>query len=170
MATMAAVGLAAASCGITVGKHGVSGDVLGHHFSVASGALPTGFPSDMPVPSGSRVLDGGGTDARWDVAFAVPGTVASGSEAYRARFQSDGYTVTDVETGSAPVAAPTGSTGGATSTTLTVTGSTFTAKDTTWTVLVTAGSSSATTAGVLKPGEFAVNITVLPTTPPPATS
>ncbi len=165
---LAALGMTLSACGLSVGKHGVSGDVLGHKFSVASGSLPAGFPPAVPVPDHSRVLDGGGTDARWDVAFAVTGTVASGSQAYQAKFRSAGYTVTDAESGSTPVTAPADSPGGSTSTTLTVTGSTFTAKDASWTVLAVAASTTASTAGALKAGEFAINITVLPSATPPA--
>ncbi len=164
---LAVLGMSLSACGISVGKHGVSGDVLGHKFSVASGTLPAGFPADVPVPDHSRVLDGGGTDARWDVAFAVTGTVTGGSQAYQAKFRSAGYTVTDAESGSTPVTAPSGAPGGSTSTTLTVAGSTFTAKDATWTVLAVAASTTASTAGALKAGEFAINITVLPSTAAP---
>jgi hypothetical protein len=150
-------------CGLHVSKNGVNGNILGHNFSAAKGTLPAGFPRDVPVPDSSRVLAGGGASNNWDVAFAATGSLASGTTGYESKFRSAGYTVTNVQTGLAP---PTGSTGpgaGSTSTTVTLTGSVFTAKDAQWTVQVVTGSSSSTKGSDLRPGEFAINITVVPT-------
>ncbi len=164
---LAVVAMMLAACGVHISKNGISGNFGGHSFSAASGALPSGFPSAVPVPTGSRVLGGGGSDSRWDVAFAATGNVSAGATSYQAQFRSDGYTVTNVETGSTatPEGQPAGSSGGATSTSTTITlqGSVFTATDAQWTVEVELGSTTSPTVGKLKAGEFAINITVLPT-------
>jgi hypothetical protein len=159
---LASAGLALSACGLHVSKHGVSGNIMGHSFSAASGSLPAGFPGGVPVPAGARVLGGGGTNGRWDVSFAATGSATVGASAYQERFRSDGYTITDAQAGSAPIS-PTGSAGTATSTTVTVTGSVFTARSPSWTVEVEAGSSTSPTIGSLKAGEYAVNVTVVPT-------
>lgn len=165
VAVLAAACLALSACGLHINKHGVSGNVLGHSFSAASGALPTGFPSAIPVPAGARVLGGGGTDGGWDVAFAATGSVTSAATDYADQFRSAGYAVSDEETGSTVVTTPPGSAGGATSSTVGLEGSTFTAKNAQWTVQVEAGSStSSVKAGPLKPGEFAINLTAVHTT------
>lgn len=169
--SLAAAGLALSACGLHVSKHGVSGSLFGHSFSAASGQLPTGFPSSVPVPDASRVLGGGGADSQWDVGFAVTGSITTGTAAYRAKFQSAGYVISNVQSGSTP---GTGSSSGSPSTTITLTGSVFTAKDGQWTVEVESGSTSSVSNGVLKAGEFAINITVLPaastsSTSPPST-
>ena len=156
---MVAAGLALSACGLHVSKHGVSGNVFGHHFSAASGQLPSGFPSGVPVPDASRVLGGGGADNRWDVGFAVTGSITSGTAAYEAKFRSAGYTVSNIQSGSTP---DTGAPSGSPSTTITLTGSVFTAKDSQWTVQVESGSTSSVSNGPLKSGEFAINITVVP--------
>ncbi len=156
---LVAVGLALSACGLHVSKHGVSGDVFGHHFSAASGQLPAGFPTSVPVPDASRVLGGGGADNRWDVGFAVTGSVTSGTAAYQAKLQSAGFTVSNIHSGSTP---DTGASSGSPSTTVTLTGSVFTANDAQWTVEVESGSTSSVSNGVLKAGEFAINITVVP--------
>jgi hypothetical protein len=161
-----AAGITLSACGLHVSKHGVSGNVFGHHFSAASGQLPAGFPSSVPVPDASRVLGGGGADNRWDVGFAVTGSVTAGTAAYQAKFQSAGFTVSNIHPGSTP---DTGASSGSPSTTVTLTGSLFTANDAQWTVEVESGSTSSVANGVLKPGEFAINITVEPassTSPP----
>jgi hypothetical protein len=147
-----------AACSLHVSKNGVSGNVFGHSFSAAKGALPSGFPTSVPVPDNSRVLDGGGTQNNWDVAFAVTGSLAAGTSVYGSKFQSAGYTLSNVQSGTTPV---TGAPGGATSTTVTLTGSTFTAKNAEWTVTVLSGTTSSK-GGPLKAGEFAINITVVP--------
>src|ERR1700674_5575191 len=69
---LAAVGLTLSACGLHVSKHGVSGNAFGHSFSAASGQLPSGFPSSVPVPDNSRVLGGAGVDNGWGAAFAGP--------------------------------------------------------------------------------------------------
>ena len=161
---LVAIGLSLSACGLHVSKHGVSGNIFGHRFSAASGQLPAGFPSGVPVPDASRVLGGGGADDRWDVAFAVTGSTAAGTSAYQAKFQSAGYTLSNVQAGSTPV---TGVPGGSPSTTVTLTGSVFTAKDAQWTVEVESGSASSAKTSALKAGEFAVNITVVPSSSSP---
>ncbi len=165
---LVAAALTLSACGLHVSKHGVSGNAFGHNFSAASGQLPAGFPSSVPVPDASRVLGGGGADNKWDVGFAVTGSITAGTAAYQAKFQSAGYTISNVQAGSTP---DTGSSSGSPSTTITLTGSVFTAKDTQWTVEVESGSTSSVSNGVLKAGEFAINITVIPsssTAPPSA--
>ena len=114
------------------------------------------------------MLGGGGSDNRWDVAFAVTGSLTQGTTAYQDKFQSAGYTLSNIQSGSTPA---TGTPSGSPTTTLTLTGSVFTAKDAQWTVQVASGTTSSPTTGVLKAGEFAVNITVLPagSTSPPVT-
>ncbi len=159
----ASVGLVLAGCSLQVTKHGVSGNAFGHSFSGASGALPTGFPSDVPVPDHSRVLAGGGTGNTWDVSFAATGSTTSATASYQSKFRSAGYTVSNAASGSSPIPGGTGSNPSATSTTVTVAGSVFTAKNAHWTVEVVSGSTTSSTGGTLKPGEFAINITVLPT-------
>ena len=158
---LVAAGLTLSACGIHISKHGVSGNVFGHHFSEASGQLPSGFPSTVPVPDNSRVLDGGGADNHWDVAFAVTGSLASGTAAYQSKMQSAGYTISNVQSGSTP---DTDASNPAPSTTITLTGSVFTAKNAQWTVEVAAGTTSSAKNGPLKAGEFAINITVVPAT------
>jgi hypothetical protein len=64
-----------------------------------------------------------------DVAFAATGDVTASTIAYEGQFRTAGHTVINEESGSTPVTAPPGSTGGPTSTTVTVDGSTFTAKE-----------------------------------------
>jgi len=156
------VAVALAACSLHISKHGISGNILGHNFSGATGALPAGFPSDVPVPDNSRVLAGGGTQNNWDVAFAVQGTVAQGTTAYQSKLRSAGYTVSNVQSGSAATATSTASGAKTTQTTVSVSGSTFTAKDAKWAVQVASGTTSASTNGAIKPGEFALNITVVP--------
>jgi hypothetical protein len=155
---LGASALLLSACSLHVSKSGVSGNVFGHNFSVAKGALPSGFPSSVPVPDNSRVLYGGGTDNNWDVGFAVTGAVTSGTAAYQSKFEAAGYTISNVQSGTTPV---TGAPSSGTSTTLTLTGSTFTAKDAQWTVEVVSGTTSSK-GGPLKAGEFAINITVVP--------
>ncbi len=163
-------GLSLSACGLHVSKHGVSGNILGHNFSAASGSLPAGFPSAIPVPDHSRVLGGGGASGRWDVAFAATGNVSSGASAYQAKFRSAGYTVTNVETGSTGVTETTAASGSNTSTTVTVAGSVFTATSPQWTVEVESGSTTAPSTGTLKAGEYAINITAVPTSSLPTTT
>ena len=160
-----ASGLVLSACSLHVSKHGISGNVFGHSFSGASGQLPTGFPSDVPVPDHSRVLVGGGTDNDWDVGFAVTGSLSAGTTAYQDKLQSAGYAISNVETGSTTVTSNTA----VQQTNLA--GSVFTAKNAQWTVQVESGSTSSAKGSPLKPGEFAINITVVPasSTAPPAT-
>ena len=163
-----ASGLLLSACGIHISKHGGSGNLFGHSFSVASGQLPPGFPKDVPVPDDSRVIGGGGADNDWDVAFGVTGSLPSGTTAYQSKFRTAGYAISNVQSGSAP---DTNASSPSPSTTITLTGSTFTAKNSQWTVEVVSGSTSSAKEGPLKAGEFAINITVVPTTSPapPAT-
>jgi hypothetical protein len=156
---LVATALVLSACSLHISKNGVSGNVFGHHFSAAKGALPSGFPTSVPVPDSSRVLYGGGTDNNWDVGFAVTGSITSGTSAYQSKFQSAGYTISNVQSGTTPV---TGAPSSGTSTTVTLTGSTFTAKNAQWTVEVVSGTTSSPKGGPLKAGEFAINITVLP--------
>jgi hypothetical protein len=156
---LGACGLVLTGCSLHVSKHGISGNILGHNFSGATGALPAGFPSSVPVPDHSRVLGGGGVGNDWDVAFAVTGTATAGTAAYQAKLTGAGFTISNVHTGSTTVTAAGSS---ATSTTLTVSGSTFTAADAQWTVQVASGTTSSS-GGTLRPGEFAINLTVVPT-------
>lgn len=162
VATTGVAALALGACSLHVTSHGVSGNILGHSFSGATGALPTGFPSNVPVPDNSRVLAGGGTSNNWDVAFAVKGTVSSGTSAYAAKLRSAGYSVSTIQSGSAVTPTSTASGSNSTQTTVSLSGSTFTAKNSTWAVEVAAGTTSGSTNGTLKPGEFALNITVVP--------
>src|ERR1700693_4316810 len=99
---LAAVGLTVSACGLHVSKHGVSGNLFGHSFSAASGQLPAGFPSSVPVPDNSRVLIGGGTNDHWDVGFAVTGSLTPGTTAYQDKFQSAGYTLSNIQSGTTP--------------------------------------------------------------------
>jgi hypothetical protein len=160
----AAAGLALSACSLHITKNGISGNIAGHSFSAASGALPAGFPSAIPSPANSRVIAGGGTSNRWDVAWAVTGSLASGTSAYEAQLRGDGYKITNVQTGSPTL--PVGGSGSGsnpTTTTVTVTTTTFTASDSTWTVYVVTGSTTGSSDGQLKKGEFAINITAAPT-------
>jgi hypothetical protein len=109
------------------------------------------------------VLGGVGSTGRWDVGFAVTGDQATGTTAYEEKFKGAGYSVTQIESGSTPATGSTASPTGSTSTTVTLTGSVFRAADAQWTVEVESGSTSSSTGGTLKAGEFAVNITVVPT-------
>jgi hypothetical protein len=154
-------GLVLAGCGLSVSKHGVSGKVFGHSFSAASGQLPAGFPKAVPQPANSRVLGGGGADNHFDVGYAVTGTITAGTAAYQSALSAAGFQISDVRAGSTPVTAPPG-TGTSTSTTLTLTGSAFTAKSGQWAVDVESGTSSSVKGTGLKPGEFAINVTVIP--------
>ena len=164
--SLVATVLMLSSCSLHISKHGISGTAFGHSFSGASGQLPAGFPSDVPVPDQSRVLVGGGTDNNWDVGFAVTGSLASGTTAYQGKLQSAGYTISNVETGSTTVTSNT-----AVPQNTNLAGSVFTAKNAQWTVQVESGSTSSTKGSPLKSGEFAINITVVPasSTAPPAT-
>ncbi len=148
----------AGGCGLHISKNGVSGNILGHHFSGSTGSLPAGFPSSVPAPDSSRVLGGGGVGNDWDVAFAVTGDLTSGTTGYQNKLSAAGYAISNVQSGSGTV--PT-STGASTGTTVSVSGSVFTAKSATWTIEVASGTTSS--KGVLKPGEFAINVTVVPT-------
>ena len=155
-----ATALTLSACGVHISKHGISGNILGHSFSAASGQLPAGFPSNIPQPDNSRVLYGGGTNNDWDVAFAVTGSQAPGTTAYRSKLQSAGYTVSSIQAGSAP---DTNASTPSPSTTITLTGSVFTAKNSQWAVDVVTGTTSSK-GGPLKAGEFAINIIVVPVT------
>ncbi len=154
-------GVGLAACSLHVSRHAISGNILGHSFSGAEGALPAGFPNNVPVPDRSRVLAGGGTNNAWDVAFAVTGPVTSGTSGYESKLRSAGYTITDIRSGSTPVTAVTNAGSGSTSTTITVAGTEFTAADSSWTMQVASGTTTSPTGGGLKAGEFAINITVI---------
>ena len=163
------VGLVLSGCSLHVSKHQVSGSFFGHNFSGANGSLPPGFPSSVPVPDNSRVLVGGGTDNNWDVAFAVTGSITSGTMAYESKFRSAGYSITNVRAGSSPDTNGSASDAGSPSTTVTVNGSIFTADDAQWTVQVESVSTTSSGNG-LRAGEFAINITVVPASSgPPGT-
>jgi hypothetical protein len=149
-------------CGLSVSKNGLSGKAFGHSFSAAKGQLPSGFPKAVPSPADSRVLVGGGADSRFDVAYAVKGTVDVGTAAYQSTLQSAGFAISNVQNGSTHVTEPVSA--GSTSTTVTLTGSTFAAKDGQWTVEVASGTSSSIKGVGLKAGEFALNVTVEPAT------
>ena len=88
--------------------------------------------------------------------FAVTGSITAGTAAYQAKLQSAGYTLSNVRSGSTTVTVRRGRQQ------TTLAGSLFTAKDAQWTVEVASGSTSSVTGGVLKAGEFAINITVVP--------
>jgi hypothetical protein len=167
--TIAVIMFVLSGCGLNVSKNGVSGEVFGHSFSAAKGQLPDGFPKAVPPAAHSRVLGGGGADNRFDVAYAVTGTAAAGTADYQSTLQSAGFAISNVETGSTQVTEP-ASSGTSTSTTLTLTGSTFTAKSAQWTVEVESGTSSSVKGTGLKPGEFAINVTVEPATSGPPKS
>jgi hypothetical protein len=160
---MASVGVALtlSGCGLHVSKSGVSGNILGHSFSVAKGSLPAGFPSAVPTPDSSRVLGGGGADNRWGAVFAVTGTITSGTAAYQSKLSAAGYAITNTHSGSTPVTAATDS--GSTATTVTVTGVSFQASDPQWTIQVVSGNTSSIRGTVLKAGEFAISLVVGPT-------
>jgi hypothetical protein len=151
--------LVLSGCSLHVTKHGVSGNAFGHNFSGATGELPAGFPTNVPLPDHSRVLIGGGTNNKWDVAFAVTGSQASETSAYQAKVQSAGYTISNVQTGSPPIASGPGA--NSSPTTVSAAGSAFTAKNAQWTMEVVSAATSSQGTG-LKPGEFAINITVVP--------
>ncbi len=145
----AGVALAASGIVLTACSSGQSttGTVNGQSYSAASSQLPSGFPSDVPTPKNSRVLGGGGSGNNWDAAFAVTGSVGSGTSAYQSQLRSAGYTVSDIQSGSTPTAA----------------GATFSANNSKWTLQVASGSSAAAAStGSLKSGEFALNVTVTP--------
>ncbi len=162
------LGLVLSGCSLHISRHGVSGNVFGHSFSGARGALPTGFPTSVPVPDSSRVLVGGHVDNDWDAAFGVTGAITSGTTAYESKLQSAGYAITNVHAGTTPVTSPPASNSNAPTTTVTVTGSVFTAANTQWTVQVESASSSSSGGG-LRAGEFAINIMIVPASSAPAT-
>jgi hypothetical protein len=162
---LGALGVVAAGCGIHISKNGISGSIGGHQFSASIHGLPAGFPTSVPVPDNARVLGGAGTNGGYDAAFAVPGTVPAGAQAYEAKFRSAGFTVTDLTAPS--TTGLSGSGQNSSSTTLTLTGASFSAKDAGWNVLVEIGSSSSTAFAGLKAGEFGVNITVAPASATP---
>lgn len=154
-----AIGVLATACGIHISKNGISGDIGGHKFSAAIHGLPSGFPTNVPLPDNARVIAGAGTNGGYDAAFAVSGAVAAGAQAYESKFQSAGYTVTNISAPSTTEVSGSGQ--NSTSTTVTLTGASFTAKNSTWTVQVEMGSSSSAVGSELKTGEFGINITVV---------
>jgi hypothetical protein len=155
-------------CGIHLSKHGISGNIMGHHFSAEQGALPTGFPSDVPVPADSRVLGGGGAGdsngSGYEVGFAVTAPVDQAFASYQQTFKNAGYTISNVQAPEAVTTptAPAGPASGSsvTSTTVTLTGGVFTARNKSWNVEVVVGKSSEAFGGVLKAGETGISITV----------
>jgi len=163
-----AAALTLSACSLHISKNGVSGNFFGHSFSAEEHQLPQGFPSAVPIPANSRVLLGGGTSGGgttgYDVGFAVHAPLASGVAAYQQQFRSAGYTISDVHAGTTSLSpSTTAGSNNNTTTTLTLTGSSFTATNPQWTVGVLAGTSSSVVSDVLKPGEFGLNITVVPT-------
>jgi hypothetical protein len=158
-----------AGCSLHVSKNGISGNILGHSFAGARGSLPAGFPGDVPTPDDSRVLGGGGgADHTWDVAFAVTGALDTGTMAYESKLHGAGYAVGNYQSGTTPIPASTGT--GSTSTTITVSGSTFEATNQHWRVQVASGSAGSVKGTRLHPGEFGLDIIVLPVTTPTTTS
>jgi hypothetical protein len=151
---------AVTGCSLHVSKSGVSGNILGHSFSASKGSLPAGFPGDVPTPDASRVLGGAGAEHGWDAAFAVGGAISEGTMAYEAKFRSDGYAITNYQSGATPVTTATGS--GSTATTVTLSGATFEASNPQWMIQVASGSTSSVTGTGLRSGEFAINVTVIP--------
>ncbi len=152
---VATAGIALAACS-SGSPSSVSGSVSGSSGSAsgAAGQLPSGFPKDVPVPSNSRVLGGASTGNQSDAAFAVPKPFASATAAYASKLRSAGYTVSNVVSGASGSAA----------------GATFSANDSKWSLQVAAGTSaSSATEGTLKPGEFVLNVTVLPANSTPTT-
>jgi hypothetical protein len=149
-----------AGCGLHVSKHGVSGNILGHSFAASQGSLPAGFPSDVPRPDASRVLGGAGADNSWDAAFAVTGSIGSGTLAYAAKLRSSGYTISNVRSAATPATNPsdTGSTGS----TVTLSGAMFEARNGQWSVDVESGTTSSVAGTGLRSGEFAINVVVTP--------
>jgi hypothetical protein len=136
------LGLAACSSGTSV-----TGSANGHNYSAATGQLPSGFPSDVPTPSNSRVLGGGGSANNWDVAFAVTGSVPAATTAYQSKLTAAGYTVANVQSAASASAA----------------GSTFSANSSKWAIQAAGGSSPSSVAtSSLKNGEFALNVVVTP--------
>jgi hypothetical protein len=154
--------MAAAGCSLHVSKNGVNGNIFGHSFSASKGSLPAGFPSDVPIPDASRVLGGAGADRGWDAAFAVTGSITDGTMAYAAKLRSAGYSINNYQSGTTPVTGTTGS--ASTATTLTLSGATFQATNPQWTIEVASGRTSSISGTGLKAGEFAINVTVIPTT------
>jgi hypothetical protein len=156
-----------AGCGIHISKNGISGNIMGHHFSAEKNALPAGFPSDVPLPANSRVLGGGGAgDANgsgYEVGFAVAATVDQAFASYQNTFKNAGYTLSNVQAPES-VTTPTGTSGSSgssvTSTTVSLTGGAFTAANGSWNVEVVVGKSSEAFGGVLKAGETGISITV----------
>jgi hypothetical protein len=108
------------------------------------------------------VLAGGGTSNAWDVAFAVTGSVASGTTAYESKLRAAGLTVTNVQSGSTPVTGATSASSNSPSSKVTVAVATFTATDASWVVQVVSGATTSSTGGGLKSGEFSINVTVVP--------
>jgi hypothetical protein len=144
---MAAAALGLSACSSGSSGNSVSGTVNGQNFSATSGKLPSGFPSDVPTPSNSRVIGGGGAANNWDVVFAVTGSVSSASSGYQSKLSSAGYTVSNAQSGAAASAA----------------GATFTATNSKWKLQVASGSTSTTpTNTALKPGEVVLNTVVTP--------
>ncbi len=93
---LGAVSIFFTACSIHISKNGISGNIAGHSFSATAHALPSGFPTDVPLPDNARVIGGAGTNGGYDAVFAVPGTVTDGVHAYESKFQSSGYTVTNI--------------------------------------------------------------------------
>jgi hypothetical protein len=95
------------------------------------------------------VLGGGGGGNNWSVAFAVKGTVQSGTSAYQSKLTSAGYTIANAQSGVAGSAA----------------GAAFSATSSKWTLQVGGGSSGTQpTTSALKSGEFALSLVVTPAT------
>jgi len=159
------VGVLSAACSLHISKNGISGNIAGHNFSAVVHSLPSGFPTTVPQPDGSRVLGGGATNGDFDAVFAVSGSVTAGAQAYESKFRSAGFTVTVTNAPSTTQVTASGQ--NSTSTTVTFTGATFTAKNASWTVQVEMGSSSSAVGSELKAGEFGVNITVVPASSTP---
>ena len=155
-------GLALSACSLHIGKNGISGNVFGHRFSAQTHQLPPGFPSAVPVPANSRVVFSGSAGTGYDVAFAVNAPLAAGVAAYQQQLRTAGYTISDVKSGSTALTPSSTQGSGHTTTTITLTGSSFTATSPQWTVEVLAGTSSTVVTDLLKPGEFGLNITVVP--------
>jgi hypothetical protein len=159
-ALIAVAALAFAGCSIHISKNGISGNVLGHKFSAEKGVLPAGFPSEVPSPSNSTVVYGADLDNNFNVGFGVTGSLNSGTQEYESKLSSAGFKISNVQTAS--TVASSGSGSGETGTTQTLNGDAFTATGSTYTVEVLSGTDTTLTKGLLKAGQFGIDITVVP--------
>ncbi len=114
-ASFAAASLAAYGGTHTVSIPGVgsmkathSGEVItsGGHSLAATTRIPSNFPSSVPIPSHTRIIEaltgtnapgsrggGGGGSVSFDLTLAVPGPPAAAAAAYTSRLESAGFTL-----------------------------------------------------------------------------